>query len=247
MNETENIIHRPANIDEYICNFDLKTRVKAHMIAADKKGDLFPHTLLTGPAGTGKTSLAEIIAKSMETCIIKFVGQELRSKEQLSVLLSVPPRGAVVFIDEIHSVSKQVMEMMYPIMEDGRMSSVGDPTLKLYLSKLCVIGATTEPGSLEKPLIDRFTLKFNMQPYSEKQMILIVKGMAKYARKNYSDDAIIDIARRSKATPRVAGSLLFQVNDFAISKELDLIDDVPNTLVDLQYIVRLSLDHYSTA
>lgn len=225
MKETENVLYRPSVIDGYICGEALKSRVKAHMSAARKKSTLFPHTLLTGPAGTGKTTMANIIARSMDAAMIKFVGQELRDKEQLAVLFSAPPGGAVLFIDEIHSVSKKVMELLYPAMEDGKMPSVGDPNLMLYLNPLTVIGATTEPGSLEKPLLDRFVLKLNIPPYDTLQIAKILREMAAHMSElEYSDGAIYAVANRSKCIPRIAGNLLYQVNDHAIAKGRGTVD-----------------------
>jgi Holliday junction resolvasome RuvABC ATP-dependent DNA helicase subunit len=130
------------------------------------------------------------------------------------------------FTHNCHSVSKEIAELLYPIMEDRQMSSPTDPTLMLYLNPLLVVGATTEPGSLEKPLLDRFSIKLTIPMYTDKQMVAIVAGMvSKIGRGWYSPDGIAAIARRSKNVPRIAGNLIYQVNDSAIANNVKVIDE----------------------
>jgi len=167
-----------------------------------------------------------IMAKTLNLPLFKFVGQELKKPEQLKELLKTPDCGAMLFIDEIHSVSKEIAELLYPIMEDRQVQSPTDPTLTIYLNPLIVVGATTEPGALAKPLIDRFTLKFTIPAYTGMQMIEIVKGMvSKMGAANYTNDAIIALAKRCKNVPRIAGNLIFQVNDYAIANKVAEVTD----------------------
>jgi len=222
----ETAVPRPSSFDGYVGDPALKQRLQEHLAAAKVKGTLPPHMLFSGGPGTGKTTLALIIAKTLNLPLFKFIGQELKRPEQLKELLRTPDCGAVLLIDEIHSVSKEIAEMLYPIMEDRQINSPSDPTLTLYLNPLIVIGATTEPGSLAKPLIDRFTLKFTIPSYTGMQMIEIVRSMvSKMGAVNYTNDAIIAVAKRCKNVPRIAGNLIFQVNDAAIANGVKVVSD----------------------
>ena len=221
MKELENAVPRPSSFDEYVCDLSLRTRLLEHIKAAKMKGVLPPHMLFSGQPGTGKTTLAMILANTLNLPIFKFIGYELKKPAQLKELLKSPDCGAMLFIDEIHSCTKEIMELLYPIMEDRAMQSPTDPRLTIYLNPLIVVGATTEPGSLEKPLIDRFTLKFTIPPYTGMQMINIIKGMvAKMGSVQYTNDAIIALAKRCKNVPRIAGNLIFQVNDSVIANNI---------------------------
>lgn len=225
MKEMENAIPRPSSFDSYTCDPGLKVRLQEHIQAAKVKGTLPPHMLFSGQPGTGKTTVAMILAKTLNLPVFRFIGYELKKSSQLRELFKTPDCGALLFIDEIHSISKEISELLYPIMEDRQMSSPTDPTLTIYLNPLLVIGATTEPGSLEKPLLDRFTLKFTIPAYTEAQMGSIVQGMVnKMGSGWYTPDAIAAIARRSKNVPRIAGNLIFQVNDSALANAVKIID-----------------------
>jgi len=224
MKEMENAVPRPSRFGDLTFDPTLKTRLIEHIQAAKVKGVLPPHMLFSGQPGTGKTTVAMIMAKTLNLPVFRFIGCELKKSAQLKELLKAPDCGAMLFIDEIHSISKEISELLYPIMEDRQMSSPTDPTLTIYLNPLIVIGATTEPGGLEKPLLDRFTLKFTIPQYTGMQMIEIAKGMAlKMSALNYTSDAIIAIAKRSKNVPRIAGNLIFQVNDSAIANNVTTI------------------------
>ena len=227
MNELENCVKRPTGLDEYVCDANLKVRLQEHIAASKVKGMLPPHMLFSGAPGTGKTTIAMIIAKALNLPVYRFIGCELKKAAQLKELLKAPDCGAMLFIDEIHSVSKEIAELLYPIMEDRQMSSPTDPTLTIFLNPLIVIGATTEPGSLEKPLLDRFNLKFSIPAYTGMQMIDIVKGMvAQMSAVTYTADAVFAIAQRSKNVPRIAGNMIYQVNDSAIANKVTNVTDV---------------------
>lgn len=219
MKELDNAIPRPSSFKNFVCDPLVKTRIQDCLVAAQKKCVMPPHMLFTGGPGTGKTTFANIIAKTLNVPILKFLGRELRSRAQLAKLYEFPEYGGILFIDEIHSVSKEIAEFLYPIMEDGVTTAIGDPQLPIYLNPVMVIGATTEPGSLEKPLLDRFVVKIAIKPYTEEQMLRVVKGMsAKFTGVTYTEDALATIAARSKSTPRIAGGLLYQISDTAIAR-----------------------------
>ena len=226
MKETENCVPRPSSFDGYVCDAVLKSRLQEHIAAAGVKGTLPPHMLFSGQPGTGKTTIAMIMAKTLNLPVFRFIGQELKKASQLKELLKAPDCGAMLFIDEIHSISKEIAELLYPIMEDRQLTSPSDPTLTIYLNPLIVVGATTEPGSLEKPLLDRFTLKFTIPQYTVAQMEIIVAGMvSKMGAVNYTNDAIKAVAQRCKQVPRIAGNLIFQVNDCAIANHIRVVTD----------------------
>lgn len=225
MQEMENAIPRPSSLAGYTCDAAFKARLQEHIDAAKIKGALPPHMLFSGQPGTGKTTIAMIMAKTLNLPVFRFIGQELKKAAQLKELLKTPDCGAMLFIDEIHSCSKEIMELLYPIMEDRQMSSPTDPTLMWYLNPILVVGATTEPGSLEKPLIDRFTLKLTIPAYTEEQLVKIVQGMVnKMGTGWYTPDAVQAIAQRCKNVPRIAGNLVFQVNDSAIANAQKIVD-----------------------
>ena len=222
----DNAVPRPSSFEAYVCDPVLKTRLREHISAARIKGTLPPHMLFSGQPGTGKTTIAMIMARELNLPVFRFIGQELKKASQLKELLTAPDCGAMLFIDEIHSVSKEIAELLYPVMEDRQMSSPTDPTLTLYLNPLIVAGATTEPGSLEKPLLDRFTLKFAIPAYTGPQMVAIVQGMVnKMGCGWYTPDAVAGVARRCKNVPRIAGNLVFQVNDSALANGVKVIDE----------------------
>lgn len=219
MKEYENAVPRPSSFEGYVCDPAIKARLQEHIAAAKMRGILPPHMLFSGQPGTGKTTLATIMAKTLNLPVFRFIGQELKKPAQLKELLKTPACGAMLFIDEIHSVSKEIAELLYPIMEDRKMTSPSDPTLTLFLNPIMVVGATTEPGSLEKPLLDRFMLKFSIPSYTTKQMEAIVAGMlGKMTQLHYTEAAVTAIARRSKNVPRIAGNLIYQINDAALVK-----------------------------
>ena len=222
---SENAIPRPSSFENYTCDPGIKLRLTEHIAAAKIRGTLPPHMLFSGGPGTGKTTIAMIMAKTLNLPVFRFIGQELKKVSQLKELMKAPEGGAMLFIDEIHSVSKEIAELLYPIMEDRAMSSPSDPTLTIYLNPLIVIGATTEPGSLEKPLLDRFTLKLTIPQYTADQMVAITQQMVnKMGTGYYTPEAVQAIAHRCKFTPRVAGNLVFQINDSALANAVKVVD-----------------------
>lgn len=236
MTDYSNLIPRPVSFQDYICDPIVKERIIDHIKAARIKGTLPPHMLFSGPPGSGKTTIAEIIAKTLKVPLIKFVGIELRKPEQLQVLYNVDEFGAVLYIDEIHSISKPMMEMLYPIMEDFVMPGPSNKAVKVYLNRIMVIGSTTEPGSLEKPLLDRFLVKVQIPYYTQEQMEQIAERMAaKMSLIPWSKEAIKAVAQVSKSTPRIAGGYIYQISDTALANESKEVteEDVYNTLKKL--------------
>ena len=154
--------------DRYIGDPDLKARLREPIEAAKAQGILPPHMLFSGLPETGSATFAMIIAKVLNLPVFRFSGCELKTASQFKELLKTPECGALVFIDGIDAISHESAELLCSIMKDRQMSSPTDPTLIFYLNPLMAIGATTAPASLEKPLLDLFTLKFTIPPLPHK-------------------------------------------------------------------------------
>lgn len=218
-------IPRQDNFDGFICDSAVKTRITDCVTSAKLKCSMPPHMLLTGAHGTGKNTIAGIIARTLNVPLIKFPGADLREKSQMSVLFDLPEYGGILFVEEIHAVSKEVVEILCPIMEDGFMTSFGDPKLNIYLNSLMVIGATTEPASLVKSLRGRFVVKIDLKPYTTPQMRAILDNMvSKFSGETFTTESLDNIAQRCKFTPQIAENLLRQISDAALAHNVNSVD-----------------------
>jgi len=211
---------RPSSFDEYIGQEKIKKNLQVFIEAALKRGESLDHVLLFGPPGLGKTTLANIIASKMNANLKTTAAPMIEKSGDLAAILTNLEEGDILFIDEIHRLSPAIEEILYPAMEDFRLdiiigSGPAAQTIKLDLPKFTLIGATTRAGMISSPLRDRFGMHFRMQFYDEKELSKIVQKASQKLEKPCKDDAALELAKRSRGTPRIALRLLKRVRDFA--------------------------------
>ncbi len=221
---------RPHSLEEYIGQEKVKENLRVYIQAAKMRKDTLDHVLLYGPPGLGKTTLAAIIASEMGVNFRVTSGPAIEKQGDLAALLTSLEPGDVLFIDEIHRIQRSVEEILYPAMEDlaidffiGKGPSAR--SIRIDIAPFTLIGATTRAGQLSTPLRDRFGVISRLELYTPEELAAIVKRSAGILGLPISDDGALEIASRSRGTPRIANRLLKRVRDFAQVKGRDIIDE----------------------
>ena len=239
---------RPQFLAEYIGQEKIKETLKVYIDAAKSRGEALDHVLFYGPPGLGKTTLAGIIAREMGTNIKVTSGPAIEKPGEMAAILNNLQEGDVLFVDEIHRLNRQVEEVLYPAMEDyaidimlGKDSSAR--SIRLELPKFTLVGATTRAGLLTAPLRDRFGVVQRLEFYTTRELASIVLRSAVSLGVEIDREGAVEIARRSRGTPRLANRLLKRVRDFAqVKYDGKITKEVADFALDILDVDKLGLD-----
>ena len=246
--EIEEIPIRPASLDEFIGQTSLKEALKIFIEASKKRDEPLDHILFSGPPGLGKTTLAHIIANEMCTDIKATSGPVLERPGDLAAMLTVLKKGDVLFIDEIHRLNHVIEEVLYPAMEDYEIDvMIGEGasarSIKLNLEHFTLIGATTKVGLLGSPFRDRFGFTARLNLYEVEELVKVVKRSASILGIPVTPEGSLEIAKRSRGTPRIANRLLRRVRDYAsVRAQGEITQEVADRALTMLGIDRLGLD-----
>lgn len=247
-NELDNTI-RPETIDEYIGQNDVKENIRVFVKAAKMRNEALDHVLLYGPPGLGKTTLAFIIAHELGTNIKTASGPSIEKSGDLAAILSSLEPGDVLFIDEIHRMPRYIEEILYPAMEDFSLDIIvgsegNSRNIRIDLPPFTLVGATTRAGDLSAPLRDRFGIIDKLQYYTVEELTLIVKRTARVLNVFIDDDAAVELAKRSRGTPRIANRLFKRVRDFAmVDGDGSITLEVTEKALDRLKVDKMGLDN----
>ncbi len=236
---------RPEYLDEYVGQEKIKANLRVFIEAAKMRNEPLDHILLYGPPGLGKTTLAHIIANELGSNLKSATGPSIEKSGDLAAILSNLEPGDVLFIDEIHRIPAFVEEILYSAMEDFTINVVigsegKSRSVKIDLPPFTLVGATTRAGDLSSPLRDRFGIINKLEYYSDQELANIVKRTSSVMNMNILDDAAMELAKRSRKTPRIANRLFKRVRDFALVEGSGVIDlDITLSSLD-----RLNVDKY---
>lgn len=239
---------RPSLLDEYIGQEEVKENIRVFIKAALLRETSLDHVLLYGPPGLGKTTLAFIIANELGSNIKTASGPAIEKSGDLAALLSTLEPNDVLFIDEIHRIPKFIEEILYSAMEDFKLDIIigsegQSRSIKIDLPPFTLVGATTRAGDLSAPLRDRFGIVSKLNFYTYEELSLIVKRTSSVINFDIEDDAAMEIAKRSRKTPRIANRLLKRVSDFALVEGLDTINlEITNKALEKLKVDKSGLD-----
>ncbi|MFH1458488.1 MAG: Holliday junction branch migration DNA helicase RuvB [Candidatus Omnitrophota bacterium] len=243
-----NISLRPKKLSEFVGHKEIVDNLKITIQAAKQRKEPLEHVLLSGPPGLGKTSMAHIVAHEMNTKITATSGPAIERAGDLIGILTNLEKGDILFIDEIHRLSKVVEEFLYPAMESFQIDFVIDKgpyakTIKFNLKPFTLVGATTRSGLLAAPLRGRFGIFYNLDFYKIEDLAKIIKHSARILSMDIEEEAASEIARRSRGTPRVANRLLRRIRDYAqVAKISRVSKDVAAKTLDELGIDKAGLD-----
>ena len=239
---------RPQLLDDYIGQEKAKDILKVYITAARERGEALDHVLFYGPPGLGKTTLAGIIANEMHVNIKITSGPAIEKPREMAAILNNLQEGDVLFVDEIHRLNRQVEEVLYPAMEDYAIDiMIGKGTsarsIRLELPKFTLVGATTRAGMLTAPLRDRFGVVHHLEYYTENELKTIIIRSAKVLGVEIDEEGAMEMARRSRGTPRLANRLLKRVRDFAqVRYDGKITKEVADFALNLLEVDRYGLD-----
>jgi len=239
---------RPLTLDEYVGQTQIKENLKIFIKACKMRDEVLDHVLLYGPPGLGKTTLAHIIANELGVNIKTASGPSIEKSGDLAAILSTLEEGDVLFIDEIHRMPRFIEEILYPAMEDFEMDLVigsegKSRNIKIDLPPFTLVGATTRAGDLSSPLRDRFGIINKLEYYTTEELKDIIKRTAHVLNVEIEDEAALELANRSRKTPRVANRLCKRVRDFALVEGQGIITlDIAKKSLERLHVDKSGLD-----